>query len=113
MLRAAAKTGSALGLQAAELMAAGKLVPDDLIIGIVKERLSQSDCRERGWLLDGFPRTAAQAEALTKMGITPDAFVYLNVPDEILVERYVYLPIYIYIYQMYVCVWVFVVWLRV
>ena len=92
MLRAAAKSGSELGLKAAALMEAGQLVPDDLIIGIVKDRLAQPDCAERGWLLDGFPRTEGQAEALAKMGIVPHAFVYLNVPDEMLVERYVLDP---------------------
>ena len=89
MLRAAAKSGSELGVQAAELMAAGQLVPDDLIIGIVKDRLAEPDCAARGWLLDGFPRTEAQALALVQMGIAPDAFVSLNVPDELLVERVV------------------------
>jgi adenylate kinase len=89
LLRAAAKSGSELGLIAAQLMEAGRLVPDDLIIGIVRDRLAQPDCIARGWLLDGFPRTEAQAHALIQMGIVPNAFIYLHVPDEILVERVV------------------------
>lgn len=89
LLRAAVKAGTALGKTAGALMEAGKLVPDELIIGIVNERMSQDDCKQKGWLLDGFPRTEAQAAALTKAGVTADAFLYLNVPDELLVERVV------------------------
>jgi adenylate kinase len=55
-------------------------VPDETICGVVLERLSQADCCERGWLLDGFPRTKAQAQALTDQGISPDAFILLDVP---------------------------------
>ncbi|MFN9942306.1 MAG: nucleoside monophosphate kinase, partial [bacterium] len=65
----------------------GALVPDDLIISIVKARLSRADCRTKGWLLDGFPRTRVQAEALKAAGISPTHFVLLDVPDSILVER--------------------------
>jgi adenylate kinase len=61
-------------------------VPDETICGVVLDRLQQEDCQTQGWLLDGFPRTKAQAEAL---GIIPDAFILLNVPDELLVERVV------------------------
>jgi hypothetical protein len=57
-----------------------ELVPDEVMIGVVRERLSQADCRERGWLLDGFPRTKAQAEALDSLGVKPDAFILLDVP---------------------------------
>ncbi len=71
MLRAAAKSGSDLGLQAAALMEAGQLVPDELIIGIVKDRLGQADCLERGWLLDGFPRTEAQAAGRLRLLLFP------------------------------------------
>eukprot|EP00961_Rhodomonas_salina_P223353 3020394-Rhodomonas_salina.1 len=68
-------------------MKAGALVPDELIIDIVKDRLAQEDCATKGWLLDGFPRTGAQAEALKSAGIEASHFVLLDVPDEILVER--------------------------
>ncbi|RYH05182.1 hypothetical protein EON65_45410 [archaeon] len=68
ILRAAVKEGTPLGLQAKTFMDAGKLVPDELIIGVICERLQQSDCRECGWLLDGFPRTKAQADALRAAG---------------------------------------------
>jgi adenylate kinase len=64
-------------------------VPDEVIIGVVKDRLLQSDCQSKGWLLDGFPRTKAQAEALASFNVSPSAFVLLNVPDELLVERVV------------------------
>lgn len=87
MLRAAVKSGSELGKQAKEAMDAGKLVSDDLITGVICDRLKEADCLEKGWLLDGFPRTRAQAEALTKAGGVPDCFVLLDVPEEVLVER--------------------------
>jgi adenylate kinase len=86
-LRAEVEKGSELGAKAKECMDAGALVPDDLIIGIVKERLAQEDCQKNGWLLDGFPRTGAQAEALAEAEIVPTHFVLLDVPDDILVER--------------------------
>ena len=87
MLRAAVSDGTALGVQAKEFMDAGRLVPDDLIIGVVCERLAQEDCVSRGWLLDGFPRTAAQADALKAAGMAPDCFILVDVPDDVLVER--------------------------
>ena len=65
----------------------GKLVPDELIINVVTERLKEADCVKHGWLLDGFPRTRAQAQALNSAGMIPDAFILLSVPEEILVER--------------------------
>ena len=86
-LRAQVKAETELGLKAKEFMESGALVPDDLIIGIVKARLAETDCQEKGWLLDGFPRTGAQAEALIAEGIHATHFVLLEVPDEILVER--------------------------
>ncbi|GMH66938.1 hypothetical protein TrST_g9932 [Triparma strigata] len=89
MLRAAVAAGSEVGKKAKAQMEAGELVSDEVIIGVVKERLAQQDCRERGWLLDGFPRTRAQADALASAGITCDSFVFLKIPDEILVERVV------------------------
>ena len=91
ILRAAVKEGTELGKLAKEYMDKGELVPDDVIIGIIRERLSQSDVRERGFILDGFPRTLPQAEALDKMlselGLPLDKVVYLNVDDEEIVKR--------------------------
>ncbi|KAL3792397.1 hypothetical protein ACHAWO_000978 [Cyclotella atomus] len=89
MLRAAVAAGTEVGKMAKDFMDAGKLVPDEVIIGVVKDRLEESDCVECGWLLDGFPRTPAQAEALASAGVTADCFIFLNVPDEVLVERVV------------------------
>jgi adenylate kinase len=89
MLRAAVADGTEVGKLAQEYMDSGKLVPDDVIIGVVSDRLSQSDCQTSGWLLDGFPRTRAQADALAAAGVTADCFLFLNVPDDILVERVV------------------------
>lgn len=87
ILRAAVKESTSLGVKAKEYMDSGQLVPDELIIGVVCDRLKQDDCLSKGWLLDGFPRTKSQAEALQSMGITPDCFIFLDVPQEILVER--------------------------
>ncbi len=89
MLRAAVAAGTEVGMKAKVLMESGQLVTDDLIIGVVKDRLAHSDCISNGWLLDGFPRTRAQADALADAGIVPDAFVFLDVPDEALIERVV------------------------
>ena len=77
----------ATGIQAKPYMDSGSLVPDDLVIELILNRLRQEDCESRGWLLDGFPRTEAQADALLKAGIIPDVFLVLDVPEEILVER--------------------------
>ena len=89
MLRAAVKAGTELGRKAGELMAAGSLVPDDLMIGIVDERLAQPDAVGRGYILDGFPRTVAQAEALAEITASRplDLVVDLDVPTEVVVER--------------------------
>ena len=89
MLRAAVAAGTPLGKQAKALMESGQLVPDDIVIGAVKDRLAQADVKEHGFLLDGFPRTAAQARALKDIGVDVDVFIMLNVPDEMLVERVV------------------------
>mmetsp|Transcript_21271 Transcript_21271/g.43429 ORF Transcript_21271/g.43429 Transcript_21271/m.43429 type:complete len:290 (+) Transcript_21271:84-953(+) len=89
MLRAAVAAETEVGKIAKDFMDSGKLVPDDVIIGVVKDRLSESDCVECGWLLDGFPRTPAQAEALAEAGVSADCFIFLNVPDDVLVERVV------------------------
>jgi len=89
MLREAVAQKTEVGMKAKGYMESGKLVPDEVIIGIVKERLNQEDCQSKGWLLDGFPRTKAQAEALADAGITADKFLLLEVPDEVLIERVV------------------------
>ena len=86
MLRAAMRDGTELGKLAKEYIDAGKLVPDDVVVGIVKERLSQDDCK-KGFILDGFPRTIAQAEALEAQGVEIDTVLSLEVDDEIIVER--------------------------
>lgn len=86
MLRAAVKAVTPLGLKAKALMDAGELVPDHVVIGIVKERIAQPDCK-KGFILDGFPRTLPQAEALTHEGIGLDFVIELQVDDEELVER--------------------------
>lgn len=87
MLRAAVADGTGVGKTAKDYMDAGKLVPDEVIIGVVKDRLAQSDCASRGWLLDGFPRTSAQADALSSAGVGADCFIFLNVPDSAVIER--------------------------
>lgn len=86
MLRAAIKAGTPLGLQAKEVMDQGKLVSDEIILGLVKERISADDCAN-GFLFDGFPRTIPQAQALVDAGIEIDAVVELQVPDEKIVKR--------------------------
>ena len=86
ILRAAVKNGTPVGLKAKEYMDAGKLVPDDVIIGIVAERLAEPDCAN-GYILDGVPRTIAQAEALEKAGIQFDAVVSIEISDETIMER--------------------------
>jgi adenylate kinase len=86
MLRAAVKAGSPLGLAARKVMDAGALVSDDIIIGLVKERIAQPDC-SRGFLFDGFPRTIPQAEALKAGGVKIDCVLEIDVPFEAIVER--------------------------
>ena len=86
MLRAAVKAGSPLGLQVKEVMDAGGLVSDDLIINLVKERIKESDCL-KGFMLDGFPRTIPQAEALQVAGIEIDHVIEIHVDDEEIVSR--------------------------
>ena len=86
ILRAAVKNGTPVGLQAKSFMDAGKLVPDEVIIGIVAERLAEPDC-EKGYILDGVPRTIAQAEALEKAGIRFDAAISLEIADEAIEVR--------------------------
>ena len=86
MLRAAVNAESPLGLAAKQVMDAGRLVSDDIIIGLVKERLEQSDCAN-GCLFDGFPRTIPQAEALRDSGVQIDHVVEMDVDDEAIIER--------------------------
>lgn len=86
MLRAAVKAGTPLGLEAKKFMDAGGLVPDEVIIGLVKERIKESDC-ENGFLFDGFPRTIPQADAMKDAGVDIDYVVEIDVPDSAIVER--------------------------
>ena len=86
ILRAAVKNGTPTGLKAKEYMDAGKLVPDEVIIGIINERLQEADCAN-GYILDGVPRTIAQAEALEQAGIRFDAVVAIEIPDEKIIAR--------------------------
>lgn len=86
MLRAAIKAGTELGTLAKSFMDAGKLVTDEIIIGLVKERITQDDCKN-GFLLDGFPRTVPQADALKEAGVAIDAVIEIDVADSVIVER--------------------------
>ncbi len=86
MLRQAIKEGTKLGMEAKKYMDAGELVPDDVIIGLVKERIQQPDC-EKGFLFDGFPRTIPQAEAMKEAGVKIDYVVDIYVPDEEIIKR--------------------------
>jgi adenylate kinase len=86
MLRAAVKAGTPLGLKAKSFMDSGGLVPDEVIIGLVKERIQDADC-QAGFLFDGFPRTIPQAEAMKQAGVDIDYVVEIDVPDEAIVER--------------------------
>lgn len=86
IIREALKNGTETGLKAKAYMDEGKLVPDEVVIDIIKERLAQDDC-QKGFILDGFPRTVPQAEALDKMGITINKVVEIYVPDETIQQR--------------------------
>lgn len=86
MLRAAVKAGTPLGLEAKKIMDAGGLVSDEIILGLVKDRIQQSDC-DNGFLLDGFPRTIPQAEAVKNEGIEIDYVVEINVDDDEIIKR--------------------------
>lgn len=86
MLRAAVKAQTPLGIEAKKVMDAGDLVSDDIIIGLVKERITQADC-EKGFLFDGFPRTLKQADALKEAGISLDAVVEIDVDHEEIIKR--------------------------
>lgn len=86
ILRAAMKEGTPIGLKAKEYVDSGKLVPDDVIIGIVRERLAEDDCKN-GWILDGMPRTIPQAQALEECGIEADTALSIEIADEAIVKR--------------------------
>ena len=86
IIREALKSGTEMGLKAKSFMDAGQLVPDDVVIGIIKERLAKDDCKN-GFILDGFPRTIPQAEALDAMGVVIDRVIDIEVPDENIIAR--------------------------
>ncbi len=86
IIREALKNGTEMGLKAKSFMDAGQLVPDEVVIGIIKERLAKDDC-QNGFILDGFPRTIPQAEALDKMGIVIDKVIDIEVADEAIMKR--------------------------
>ncbi|MCY1713906.1 adenylate kinase [Caproiciproducens galactitolivorans] len=86
IIREALKSGTEMGVRAKSFVDAGKLVPDEVVIGIIQERLAKDDCNN-GFVLDGFPRTIPQAEALDKMGIPIDKVIDIEVPDEVIVQR--------------------------
>lgn len=87
LLRAEVAAGTEVGNKAKDYIASGLLVPDEIVTAMVKTRLSLNDAKNKGWLLDGYPRTAAQAQSLNAMGIHPDIYIVLEVPDDILIER--------------------------
>lgn len=89
LLREQVALGTAAGKKAQDYMNKGVLVPDEVVVEMVKNRLAQSDVQQKGWLLDGYPRSASQAEAIEKEGIRPDVFILIQVPDEALIERVV------------------------
>lgn len=86
IIRAALKSGTEMGLKAKAYTESGALVPDEIVIGIIKERLAEDDCK-RGFILDGFPRTIPQAEALDTMGVQIDKVIDIEVPDEKIIGR--------------------------
>lgn len=86
MLRAAVRAGTPLGVEAKKVMDAGGLVSDDIILGLIKDRITHDDCKN-GFLLDGFPRTLVQAEGLKNMGVEIDTVIEIDVPDENIVTR--------------------------
>ncbi|MBR2338186.1 MAG: adenylate kinase [Clostridia bacterium] len=86
IIREALKSGTEMGLKAKEYMDAGKLVPDEVVIGIIRDRLAKDDC-QNGFILDGFPRTIPQAEALDRMGIVIDRVIDIEVADDVIAQR--------------------------
>ena len=86
IIRSAVKDGTKMGLEAKKFIESGALVPDDVVIGIVKERLNESDC-DKGYILDGFPRSVPQAQALNEMGVTLDKVISIEVSDDDIITR--------------------------
>lgn len=86
ILREAVKNGTECGLKAKSFMESGALVPDEVVIGILKDRIAEADCKN-GFILDGFPRTVPQAEALEKLGVNIDKVISIDVPDEVIKAR--------------------------
>lgn len=86
IIREALRSGTEMGLKAKSFIDSGKLVPDEVVIGIIKERLQNDDCKD-GFILDGFPRTIPQAEALDEMGVVIDKVIDFEVPDDVIVTR--------------------------
>ncbi len=86
IIREALRSGTEMGLKAKSFIDSGKLVPDEVVIGIIQERLSNDDCKN-GFILDGFPRTIPQAEALDEMGVVIDKVIDFEVPDDVIVTR--------------------------
>lgn len=87
LLRAEVAAGTPAGARAKEFMDAGRLVPNEVVVDMVTARLAAPDAAERGWLLDGYPRSAEQADAIEAAGVRPDLFLLLDVPDDTLVAR--------------------------
>ncbi|TYH65510.1 hypothetical protein ES332_D06G061000v1 [Gossypium tomentosum] len=87
LLRAEVSSGTEIGNKAKEFMNSGRLVPDEIVTAMVTVRLSRQDAKEKGWLLDGYPRSFAQAQSLEELNIRPDIYIVLDVPDEILIDR--------------------------
>ena len=86
IIRAALKSGTEMGLKAKSFIDAGQLVPDEVVIGIIRERLAEDDCKD-GFILDGFPRTIPQAEALDEMGVDIDKVIDIEVADDVIINR--------------------------
>ena len=86
IIREALKSGTEMGMKAKEYMDAGKLVPDEVVVGIIQDRLAKDDC-QNGFILDGFPRTIPQAEALDRMGIIIDRVIDIEVADDVIAQR--------------------------
>lgn len=87
LLRAEVSSGSEIGIKAKAYIDSGGLVPDEIVIDMVKARLSQEDAKEKGWLLDGYPRSSTQVQSLERINLRPDVYIVLDVPDEILINR--------------------------